>query len=217
MISPSADFSQSTNFSAVSGHSGQPRSEKLQVGIEVGVRDVVRALPAHDVAGAFGQHRLESEFGDHRADAVGVDELGVAEGLRRHAEILLHRRLVLEHLVLELLLGGQGRQRVVVGLAEEFHAAGVGQLAEALDHLGGIAVELLQGGAGDGEGQLELALVLLDSLEQQLVHRQIALLGDALEDRPVGEIVIVMGVLADIEETVKAETGGLMDLEVQAD
>ena len=74
-----------------------------------------------------------------------------------------------------------------------------------------------QGRTRDGESQLELALVLLDGLEQELVHRQIALLGDTLEDRPVGEIVVVVGVFTDIEKSVKAEAGGLMDLEIQAD
>ena len=124
---------------------------------------------------------------------------------------------MLLHLVDELRLGGQGGQGVVVCLAEELHAAGLGQLAEALDHFGSVAVELLQDRTGDGEGQLEFALALGDRLEQQLVHRQIALLRDALEDRAVGEIIIIVGVFADIEKSVKAQAGRLVDLEIQAD
>ena len=121
---------------------------------------------------------------------------------------------MLEHLVGELLLGDQGSQGMVVGLAEELHTAGLGELAEALDDLGGIAVELLQDRTGDGEGQLEFPLVPGDRLEQELVHRQIALLRDALEDRAVGEIVVIVGVFADIEKSVKAQAGRLMDLEI---
>ena len=191
--------------------------QDLQIGVEVVVVDIVRALPAHDVAGALGQHRIEAEFVDHRADVVGIDQLGVAEGRGRESEILLHGRLVLLHLVDELRLGDQGGQGMVVCLAEELHVAGLGQLAEALDDFGGVAVELLQDRTGDGEGQLELALALGDRLEQQIVHRQVALLCDALEDRAVGEIIIIVGVFADIEKSVKAQAGRLMDLEIQAD
>ena len=98
---------------------------------------------------------------------------------------------------------------MVIRLAEELDAARRGQGAEAVDHVRGEALELLQGGTGDGERHLELA--------QLGVHRQIALLGDAPEDGPVGEVVIVVRVLADIEESVEPEPGGLMDLEIQAD
>ena len=188
---------------------------ELRLGV-AGV-DEVRALPAHDVAGALGEHRLEAEAVHAFADGVGVDELGVAEGGRRDAEQVLDGLLVLHHLVGELGLGGKGRQGVVIGLAQELHAAGRGQGAEAVNHVRGEALELLQGGAGDGERHLELALVRLDQLEQLGVHREIALLGDTAEDGPVGEVVIVVGVLADIEESVEPEPGGLMDLEIQAD
>ena len=106
--------------------------------------------------------------------------------------MLLDGSLVLEHLVLELVLGSQRRKRVVICLAEELHGAGLGQFAETLHHLGGIAVELLESGARNRERELELALGLLDGLEQKLVHRQVALLGYPPEDGPVGKIVVVM-------------------------
>ena len=169
------------------------------------------------MAGAFGKHRLEPQAIDHFADGVGVDELGVAERGGRDAEQVLDGLLVLEHLVGELGLGGEGGQGMVISLAEEFHAARGGQGPEGVDYLGGEALELLQGGTGDGEGHLELSLPRLDLLEELGVHRQIALLRDAAEDGPVGEIVIVVGILADIKESVEPQTGGLMDLEIQAD
>ena len=137
--------------------------------------------------------------------------------MRSDPEQVLDGLLVLEHLVGELGLGSEGRQGVVIGLAQELHAAGLGQGAEAVDHVRREALELLQGGTGDGERHLELALVRMDQLEKLGVHREIALLGDAAEDGAVGEVVIVVGVLADIEESVEPEPGGLMDLEIQAD
>ena len=106
---------------------------------------------------------------------------------------------------------------MVVSLTQELDAARCGQGPERVYHLGGEALELVQGAAGDGIGYLELAFAPLDQLEHQGVHRKVALLCHPPEDGPVGEIVIIVGVFADIEETVQAETGGLMDLEIQAD
>ena len=191
--------------------------QEPELGLGVAAVHEVRALPAHDVAGALGEHRLEAEVVHAFANGVGVDELGVAEGGRGDTEQVLDGLLVLHHLVGELGLGGEGGQGMVIRLAEELDAARRGQGAEAVDHVRGEALELLQGGTGDGERHLELALVRLDQLQELGVHRQIALLGDAAEDGPVGEVVIVVGVLADIEESVEPETGGLMDLEIQAD
>ena len=101
------------------------------------------------MAGAFGEHGLESEVIDLAGDGVGVDELGVAEGHGLHAEVLLDGLLVLLHLMDELGRGGEGGQGVVVGLAEELHLAGGRQFLEAVKHLRGVAVELLERGAGD--------------------------------------------------------------------
>ena len=119
--------------------------------------------------------------------------------------------------MVELGLGREGCERMVIGLAEELHAAGLGQCAEAVDDLRSVAVELLERRTSDGEGDLELALLLLDSIEKDLVHGEVALLGDPLQDGPVGVVVIVVRVLSDIEETIEAQPCGLMDLEIQTD
>ena len=184
---------------------------------EVVVIDVVGRLPAHDVAGTLGEDGVETHLVHLRAYAVGIDELGVAESLGLHAEVFLDGGLVLEHLMLELGLGRKGCERMVIGLAEELHAAGLGQCAEAVDDLRSVAVELLERRTSDGEGDLELALLLLDSIEKDLVHGEVALLGDPLQDGPVGVVVIVVRVLSDIEETIEAQPCGLMDLEIQTD
>ena len=175
---------------------------------------IVRALPTHDVAGALGKHRLEAQLIDLPADAVGIDELGVPERFRRLAEELLHQGLVFEHLVAEFGLRSQRGQGVVIGLGQEFHAAGIGQGAERINHFGGIALKLLQHAAGERKSHLECPFLLLDDIQQQLVHRQIALLCHPLEDGPVGKIVIVVGILADIEKPVQAQPRGLVDLEI---
>src|SRR5574344_192270 len=106
---------------------------------------------------------------------------------------------------------------MVICLAEEFHAAGVGKLAEAVDYLRSIAVKLLECGSRDREGYLELPLVLLDGFKQKLVHREVAFLRNSLEDGSVGKIIIIMRILTYIKKPVKAESGRLMNLEIQTD
>ena len=77
---------------------------------------------------------------------------------------------MLAHLVAELAFAGQGSQGMVVGFGQEFHLAGGGQGTEAVNYLRGKALELVQGAAGDGVGNLELTLVLLDEIQHELVH-----------------------------------------------
>ena len=189
--------------------------EELELGLDVIGIDIVGAPPSHDVTGALGEHGLVAEVIDGIADGVGIDKLGVAEGDGLHTEILLDGSLVLLHLVLELGVGCERSKRVVIGLAEELDASRSREAAEAVDHLRSVAVELLKRGTGDGERHLERSLALLDSLEEEFIHREVALLGYPLEDGPVGEVVIVMRVLADIEEPVQSESCRLVYLEVQ--
>jgi len=91
---------------------------------------------------------------------------------------------------------------MVIGFPEDFNAAGCDKGLEALEHIRGIALELLEGGAGNREGNAELPATLLDCVQKKLIHRKIALLGNAPQNRPVGEIIIIMGIFPDIEEPV---------------
>ena len=101
--------------------------------------------------GALGEASLESH-GEHLGgDVVRVDELGVAEHLGLDAE----QRVEFVALGLDLLgefLGvAEGGERVGVGGGEELDLAGVGELFEEVDELGYVLLELLDGGAGDGD------------------------------------------------------------------
>jgi hypothetical protein len=176
--------------------------------------DIVRALPTKNVAGAFGQHGLETKSINLLANVVGIDQLGVPEGFRGHSEMVLDSLDMLLHLMLELSFIGEGSQGVVICLGEELDLTSVGQLLETPHDLRLIAVELLESGSGDGEGDLEIFTILFDEIQKQLVHREIALVGDSVENGPVGEIVVIVGVLADVEETVQPQPGRLVDLEI---
>ena len=123
---------------------------------------------------------------------------------------------MLLNLMLELTEIGERGEGVVICLSQKLHASGLSQLAETVQYLRSISLELLQSGAGDRECHLEVASVLFDKVKQEVVHRNIASLGYPAEDGPVSEIVIVVGILADVEESVLSQSGRLMYLEIQA-
>ena len=89
-----------------------------------------------------------------------------------------------------------------VRLGQELYAAQAGQFAEAVDHLRGIDLHLLEGSTGDGEGNLEFPAALADHFHDGTVSRQVALFGDAVKDLFVLEIVVVVMVVTDVEEAV---------------
>ena len=176
--------------------------------------DKVGTLPTQDVLGTLGQHCLEAHRGHHLANLVGVDELGVAERGGGVAKLLLDESNVLLHLALELLGGDERREGVGVGLGEELHATRCGQLTERVEHLGGVAAELLDCQTRDGESHLEGALILADEAEQEVVHREIALRGHTLHNDAVGGDIEIVVVLAHIEEPIGFEPQRLVNLKV---
>ncbi len=189
--------------------------QELQARVDGVHIDEVGALPTQNVLGALGQHHPIAHLGHGGADGVGVDELGVAEHGGLDAEQALGQVGVLFDLLLELRHRRERSERMGIGLSQEFHAAGVGERLETVDHLRGIAFELLDGDARDGEGHLEGAVVPQDEIVQQPVGRQIAAFRHPAHDGPVGEIVEIMVVVADVKEAELPQTVGLVDLEVE--
>ena len=189
--------------------------QQAQLLVECVGIDEVGALPTQHVAGTLGQHSPETHCGHLLANGVGVDELGVAERGGGVAKLALHQCGVGLHLFLELFGRNERRERVGVGLGEEFHTARLGQLAEAVEHIGGVATELLNGKARDGEGYFETALVLSDEFQKEVVHWQVALGCHALHNGTVGTNIKVIVVFAHIEKPVCLEPQWLMNLKVQ--
>ena len=190
----------------------QQQTEFLVHGVGV---DVVGRLPAQHVLGSLGKHRAEAHFGDHGADVVRVDQLRIAEGRGFHAELLLEHGGMELDLLDEVLLRRKRCERVGVGLGEELHAARGGELLERVEDLGGIGPHLFDGDSRDGERAAEFTLVFLDELQQQGVHRQVALPGHLLHDGAVQQVVQVVVVLAHVEEAVFLQTPGLMYLKIE--
>jgi 3-deoxy-D-manno-octulosonate 8-phosphate phosphatase KdsC-like HAD superfamily phosphatase len=55
----------------------------------------------------------------------------------------------------------------------------------------------------------------LDEAQEQRVHRQVALLGDAFEDAPILAVVEVVLAATDVEEAVTPQAVRLVHLEVE--
>ena len=168
-----------------------------------------------DDAVEAGVARGVFHLGDVLGEFVVVDELGVAEEGGCLAEEVLDLPGVHVNLAVELVAGVDEGEGVVVGLADELAAAGVGELFEEVDDIGAPGLELVEADAGDGVGDAEVALVAFDEVEDEGGRGAVALVGDLVGDGLVFEVVEVEGV--GVEDGVASEAVGLVDLEVEAD
>ena len=169
------------------------------------------------MARTLSQHSLEAHLGYHLTNLVRIDQLSIAESGRLLAKLLLDQCSVSLNLANELVLVSQRCQRVRVGLSQELNAAGLSQLLERLQNLGSVLTELIDSSTGDRERHLECALMLLDQVQKQRVHRQVAQTRNLLHNRLVGQIVQIVVVLAHIKEAVLAQTKRLMYLKIKTD
>ena len=179
--------------------------------------DMVRTAPAQQVIGTFAQQRAEAHLFHRTRDARVNHQLGVAEHDGFVTKGLADRALLRRDLRAELIEIGQGRQGVVRGLAQELHRARIGQGHKAVERLGRPELHLFDRGTADRIRAAELAFGLGHQLMHQLVHRDVALLGHALDDARVLGIVKVVLALTDVEEGVAPQAERLVHLEIEAD
>ena len=144
-----------------------------------------------------------------------MNELGVSEHTRLLAEELLNHGVMGLDLARELLGVLQRGERVCVGLAQELHAAGGGQVLERVDKLGHILLNLFQCGAADRESHLETLAVLGNHLEQRGAGGQVGAACNARDDVVVGKVVVVIVVVTDVKKPVILQPEGLVYLEIK--
>ena len=113
-----------------------------------------------------------------------------------------------------LVVVGQRRQTVAVGLGEELHATSLVQLLQLLDNLRGVHLQLLNTCTGEREGHLEVVAVLLDHLLQRVQGWHITTLCDIGDATLVLVVVIVIMIGTDIKETISFQMNNLMYLEI---
>ena len=86
---------------------------------------------------------------------VAVDQFGVSEDGGGLADEVLYEFGVQVDLVFKLVAAVEKGEAVVVGLAEELDAPGLGQRLQHVDDFGAVLLELLDDGAGYGDGESE--------------------------------------------------------------
>ena len=175
---------------------------------------IVRALPAEDVLGTLCYHTLEAHIGTNGANLVRINQRGVAHHLGGLAEELVHLLGLTLNLLTEALLIADGSQTVAVGLCKELHALCLGQLLQKVDHLGGVLLQHLDGGAGKRESHLE-ALVLLRHIKHGGKCGDVTVARSLLNGALVLVVIVVVMILADVEEAIPLQVDGLMYLEIQ--
>ena len=128
----------------------------------------------------------------------------------------MYEPVVRFYLTYELIDIFKRSQRVGVGLRQKFHATCGSQLFQQVDKLRYILLQLLYGCAGNRNGAFEFSSALLNHSEQGAGHRHIAAFGYARDDIVVGEVVIIIMIIADIEEAVSFQPVRLVYLEIEA-
>ena len=102
-----------------------------------------------------------------------------------------------------------------VGFGEELHAVGFDQFFHAVDKLGDIEFELFQRHARYGECHFEFSVGVFNHFEQGLVGRQIGALGYTRDNIVIGEIIVIVVVVADVEEAIPFQSERLVDLKIE--
>ena len=101
-----------------------------------------------------------------------------------------------------------------IGFTENLHAAGGYELLHYVDELRNVLLELFQCHTRDGESAAE-AGILFQQMKQGFSCRDVAALSYASEDIVVGEVIVVVVVIAYVEEAVTFQTKRLMYLEIK--
>ena len=102
-------------------------------------------------------------------------------------------------------------------LGYELHTSGRSQLLETVQNFRSIGLELLYHRARYREGHLEFLAAGRYHVQQKPIHGQVASVGHTAQNRPVGEIIVIVPVVSYIEEAVLSEPVRLMHLKIYAD
>ena len=150
----------------------------------------------------FGNHTLEAKASHPSSDFVVVHEFGVAEHFRLLSEELVNHFVVSFHLATEFFEVAKRSERVSEGFRKEFYATGSHEFLQEVDEFRNVLLKLLDGSAADRESNLKLLAVVLNDVEQHLSCRDVRIAGNASDYFVVVEVVEIVVVVTDIEETI---------------
>jgi hypothetical protein len=135
-------------------------------------------------------HRL-----NERREVVIIDKLGISEDTGRLTEKLLNPLDMLIDLGRELIAGIEETQAVVIGLRQEFDAAGSRKSIEGAEDFGRVHFKLFEQDARNAVSDPEPAVVFANQVQDKPVGRQIALVGDLSANLGILAVVKIMGVV----------------------
>jgi hypothetical protein len=104
-----------------------------------------------------------------------------------------------------------------VCFCQKFNTIGLCQLAEAVNDFGCMHFQLVEGNTRNGEGDFEFSFVGLNHFQQQFIGRQEGFMHHLLQNAFIAEVVVIIMIVTNIEETISFEPKRLMNLEVEAD
>ena len=104
-----------------------------------------------------------------------------------------------------------------IGFGKELAATGVVQLVQQFDDGRRVNLKLFQSHAGDGQSHLEGTSGILHHSNQRVQRRDVGAFGNLIDAVFVGIIIVIIVVVADVEETVTFQMDDLMYLKVKTD
>ena len=104
-----------------------------------------------------------------------------------------------------------------VSFRQEFHVARSGQFLETVDNFRSVDFHLFEGDTGDGESHFEFAATVTNHFQDCTVGRQVAFLSYAVDDFLILEVIVIVMVVANIEEAISFQTERLMYLKIKTD
>ena len=169
------------------------------------------------MAGTIGDGTFESHAIDHTGDVVVIDKLGVAEHFGLHAEQLFYFCVMSLDLKCKLFGILQRRQAVCIGLTQNFHAPSFGKLLHGIDELRNVLFQLFKRCAAYGKSNFEFLSIVANHLQQGFACRHIRAMSNASDDVIIGKVIVVVVVIADVEESVVLQTEWLVYLKIKTD
>ena len=165
--------------------------------------------------GAFGNYSFVAHGGDLRGKVVAVYQLGVAEYFRANSEQLKNFVVVGFNLCGKFFRLCKRCKRVGVCFGKEFHFAGVCQFFQKVDEFRHIVFALFECHSGDRQGATECAVALLNHSQQAFGCRYVAVVGYSCDYVVIGKVVIVVMVVAYVEESVSFVPERLVNLKIK--
>ena len=174
---------------------------------------LVRGLPTEYMLGTFGQDHFVTHLVEVISRFVGVEQLGVPNGLCLDAQDGLEQFALELKLFLELLFVVLRSEGVSVRRSEELNGFGSCQLLEDIDHLRVELLKHLDHRSADADGTMEFTFGEVDHVFDRLAQRQVRGLYQPVYMLFGSHVIVVVMIMTDFKETIALQTIRCVHLE----